>query len=52
MEMRFIPYEESATYVHVAEQGFQGTGDEIVARALDSTGGFTMVLSAATLVYE
>src|ERR1700759_2332884 len=47
VEMRFVPYKESGTYVHVAEHGFQGSGDEIVARVIDSTGGFTMVLSAA-----
>jgi hypothetical protein len=32
--------------------GFSGTDDEIVAQALDSTGGFTRVLAGAKALLE
>lgn len=51
VEMRFLPWQE-ATYVQVKESGFPGDADQIVARAIDSTGGFTMVLSAAKALLE
>jgi uncharacterized protein YndB with AHSA1/START domain len=51
VEMRFIPWQGN-TYVHVTASGFPGDGDQVVARALDSTGGFTMVLSAAKALLE
>lgn len=52
VEMRFVPYDGEATYVSVTESGLQGSGDDVVAKAIDSTGGFTMVLSAAKALLE
>lgn len=51
VEFRFIPFHDD-TYVQVTESGFRGTGDEILARVADSTGGFTMTLSAAKALLE
>ena len=52
VEMRFLPAGETGTYVQARESGLRGSGDEVVARALDSTGGFTMVLCAAKALLE
>jgi uncharacterized protein YndB with AHSA1/START domain len=52
VDMRFVPWQDDATYVQVEESGFRGSGDEVVAAALDSTGGFTMVLCAAKALLE
>ena len=41
VEFRFVPYGDDATYVRVTETGHTGHGDEVAARAADSTGGFT-----------
>ena len=43
---------DDSTYVTVKNEGFVGDGDEIVAKALDSTGGFTLVLAAAKAYLE
>lgn len=40
------------TLVVVTNTGFQGTADEVVAQALDSTGGFTFLLSGAKALLE
>lgn len=52
VEIQFIPWRDDTTYVQVINSGFQCTGDEAVARALDSTGGFTMVLCALKALLE
>ena len=52
VEWRFFPGEDGTTFVTITERGFQGTGDEIVARALDSKGGFTIVLAALKVLLE
>ena len=41
-----------ATILTIEETGFTGSADEIVARALDSTGGFNQVLIAAKALVE
>src|SRR4029450_147837 len=46
VEFLFVPYENDATYVRITETGFSGDGDTQVSRALDSTGGFTFLLSS------
>ena len=51
-KVRFIPWRGDATYVHFTEDGFTGTADEFVARVIDSTAGFTMVLSALKALLE
>lgn len=42
----------SDTILTVEESGFTGTNDEIIARALDSTGGFNQVIVAAKALIE
>ncbi len=46
VEFLFIPYENDATYLRITETGFSGDADTQVSRALESTGGFTFLLSA------
>ena len=43
VDWEFLPHEENYTFVSITNTGF--TGNEAVAKALDSTGGFTMVLA-------
>lgn len=52
VEWTFTPHGEHGTYVSVTNAGFQGDGDEMIQQALDSTGGFTMVLCAAKALLE
>ena len=52
VEVNFVPHGDDSTYVQVTETGFSGSPDEIVARAIDSTGGFTMVLCALKALLE
>ena len=40
------------TWTTVANRGFSGSPDQRVARALDSTGGFTLVLAGAKIWLE
>jgi uncharacterized protein YndB with AHSA1/START domain len=51
VELRFVPW-EGHTFVQVTETGFSGTGDQMVAHAIDSTGGFSLVLAAAKALLE
>ena len=54
VEFRFTPYQEDKTYVRITEAGFTGDADTKVARALDSTAGYSFLLSSlkATLEYD
>ena len=52
VELRFTARSNDATYVQVTESGLTGNGDEIVARAVGSTGGFTIVLCALKALLE
>jgi uncharacterized protein YndB with AHSA1/START domain len=52
VEWRFFPGENGTTLVRITEAGFTGTGDEIMAQAIDSKGGFTIVLAAAKALLE
>lgn len=45
VEWIFIPYKDDSTFVSVTNSGFSGDGDAVVNSALDSTGGFTLVLA-------
>ena len=45
VEWRFEPRGEDRTFVTVRNWGFRGDSDHIVAQALDSTGGFNLVLA-------
>ena len=47
VEWTFTARSADTTFVTVINKGFTGDGDKIVSAALDSTGGFTLVLAAA-----
>ncbi|HMJ94091.1 MAG TPA: SRPBCC family protein [Allosphingosinicella sp.] len=47
VEWRFEPRGEDSTFVAVRNWGFRGDLDAQIAQALDSTGGFNLVLAAA-----
>ena len=42
----------STFFVTVTSSGFSGNGDEVVKQALDSIGGFTLVLAGAKALLE
>ncbi len=52
VEMRFEAWGDEGTLVKITETGLSGSGDEMVARAADSTGGFTMVLCSLKALLE
>lgn len=47
VEWNFDPRTDDTTFVSVVNRDFPGNADKIVAAALDSTGGFSLVLAAA-----
>ena len=47
VEWRFIRESAESTFVYVTESGYTGSNEDMVAKALDSTGGFNLVLAAA-----
>jgi uncharacterized protein YndB with AHSA1/START domain len=49
--IRFLPWHDD-TFLDVTETGFTGTADEVLAGVLDSTAGWTMVLSALKALLE
>jgi uncharacterized protein YndB with AHSA1/START domain len=49
---RFVPYENDTTYLSITETGFSGDADTQVSQALDSTAGFTMLLSSLKAALE
>jgi len=52
VEWLFTARTVNETFVVVTEAGFRGNGDEIVKYALDSTGGFTLVLAGLKAFLE
>ena len=52
VEWRFIPRNDNTTLVSISNWGFSGTQDEIVAKAIDSMGGFTLVLAGLKALLE
>ena len=52
VEFRFVPHRDDATYVRITETGHTGDGDEVAARAADSTGGFTFMVCALKALLE
>ncbi len=52
VEWTFEPRGDDGTFVRVINSGFRGTGEEQVAGALDSTGGFALVLAGAKIWLE
>jgi uncharacterized protein YndB with AHSA1/START domain len=51
VEFRFVPLEEG-TYLEITERGFTGTPEEKVALAMDSVGGFSLVLANVKALLE
>ena len=51
VEFRLVPW-AGATYLQVTETGFSGDADTQVSRALDSTQGFTFLLSSLKAFLE
>lgn len=51
-EWRFTARADGTTLVRVTNSDFKGSGDEQVQQALDSTGGFTLVLSNLKALLE
>jgi uncharacterized protein YndB with AHSA1/START domain len=45
VEWQFEPRGDQATLVKISNWGFRGSDDEVVYQAIDSKGGFTMVLA-------
>lgn len=52
IEWLFYPQADGTTFVSITNAGFSGEGDEIVRNALDSMGGFTMVLCGLKALLE
>lgn len=52
VEWVFSSRSDDTTFVSVTNSGFSGDGDEIVKQALDSTGGFALVLAGAKAFLE
>ena len=52
VEWTFEPQGEDRTFVTVKNWGFQGDPDNVVAQALDSTGGFNLLLAGAKAYLE
>ncbi len=51
-EWTFAPRGDEATFVCITASGFVGTDDEKVAQAIDSTGGFNLVLAGCKAFLE
>lgn len=51
VEVRLVPWKEH-TYVQIVERGFRGSGDQVIARVADSTGGFSTLLCAMKAFLE
>ena len=52
VEWVFTERADNTTFVSITNSGFSGTGDERVQQALDSTGGFTLVLAGLKAFLE
>jgi len=52
VEWLFTPFADKGTIVSISTWGFVGTPDEVLARAVDSMGGFTNVLAGLKALLE
>jgi len=52
VEWLFTARADNTTLVSISERGFRGSGDEVVAQAIDSMGGFTSVLASLKALLE
>jgi len=52
VEWVFAPRGADRTFVTVSERGFTGDGDQVVKQALESTGGFNLLLAGLKVFLE
>jgi uncharacterized protein YndB with AHSA1/START domain len=52
VEWLFTPFADRGTVVSISTWGFAGTPDEVLAKAVDSMGGFTNVLAGLKALLE
>ncbi|MEH7112954.1 SRPBCC family protein [Neobacillus niacini] len=52
VEWVFTFRKDNETFVSITNSGFSGTGDEMAAQAIDSMGGYTMVLCGLKALLE
>jgi uncharacterized protein YndB with AHSA1/START domain len=52
VEWLFTPREDNTVLVRISNWGFRGSDDEVVAQAIDSVGGFTLVLAGLKALLE
>lgn len=52
VEWRFTPRADGTTFVTITSSGFSGSDDEVVRQAIDSMGGFTLVLAGLKALLE
>jgi hypothetical protein len=52
MNLQHVPIAKTEMLIRKPVSGFSGDGDELVKQALDSTGGFTLVLAGAKALLE
>ena len=52
VEWVFTPRADNTTFVSITNTGFSGDGDEIIKQAVESTEGFTLVLSGLKALLE
>ncbi len=52
IEWIFTPCKGNATFVSITNSGFSGDADEIVRQAMDSAGGFALVLAGCKALLE
>lgn len=52
VEWKFAPQKDDTTFVTIVESGFAGDGDKIAAHAIDSMGGFSLLLAAVKAYLE
>ena len=52
VEWMFETLEDGTTFVRITNSGLQGSGDELVKQATDSTQGFTIVLAGLKALLE
>jgi uncharacterized protein YndB with AHSA1/START domain len=52
VEWLFTPRSDDTTFVSISNWGFSGSDDEVVRQAIDSMGGFTLVLAGLKALLE
>lgn len=52
VEWRFDPRSRDTTFVTITNTGFSGNGDQVVDQAIDSMGGFSLVLAGLKALLE